>query len=344
MSVHNSVYNSDDGDDYVEDPVTLISRLDISDPLYLHPNDSTALIVVLIKLKETKNYQVWSCAMLLALEGKNKSGFIDGSCKRSNRNEVLGRQWDRVNVVGLRWILNYVSHELFLGLDDSYMQIRSSILSREVLPDVRSAYATISSEESHRVTSGSIAGSSQRNQPSAFVSNVPNRNNFQKKTRSSFKGKAVSNNNSIGPGSSSGIIDEQMSTLISVIKDNKIGKNIQANMIEENQHMTYLDNEFDNVLDISHLKIKFGHPNGTEAFISKIRNLRLYNGLILYDVLVIPEYCVTLISVHKLARDNKIFVVFVKNRCYFVNHDLNLRNVLGIGFPKGQLGGGPGGL
>ncbi|GJZ40052.1 ribonuclease H-like domain-containing protein [Tanacetum coccineum] len=223
MSVHNSVHNtllnSEHGDDYIEDPdpITLISKLDISNPLHLHPNDSTALIVVLIKLKRTENYQVWSCALLLALEGKNKTGFIDGSCKRSNTDEVLGRQWDRVNVVVLGWILNLISEKLFLvacsvetfdvmielprcvcnasegfkkhnqlmklmqflmGQDDSYMLIRSSILSREVLPDVRSVYATIFSEEFHRVAFSSVSGSSQRNQASAFVSNVPNRNNF----------------------------------------------------------------------------------------------------------------------------------------------------------------------
>ncbi|GJS87540.1 ribonuclease H-like domain-containing protein [Tanacetum coccineum] len=142
MSVHNFMHNtpvnSEHGDDYIEDPdpITLISKLDISDPLHLYPNDSTALTVVSIKLKGTENYQVWSCVMLLALEGKNKTGFIDGSFKRSNTDDVL---------------------------DDSYMLIRSSILSREVLPDVRSAYATISSEESHRVASSSVSGSSQRN-------------------------------------------------------------------------------------------------------------------------------------------------------------------------------------
>ncbi|GJS01062.1 ribonuclease H-like domain-containing protein [Tanacetum coccineum] len=88
-------------------------KLDVSHPLHLHPNDSVALTVVSVKLKGTENYQVWSCAMLLALEGKNKTRFIDGSCRRSNTDEVLRRQWDRVNVV-------------VLG---------------ETLPDVRSAYA-----------------------------------------------------------------------------------------------------------------------------------------------------------------------------------------------------------
>ncbi|GJT35508.1 ribonuclease H-like domain-containing protein [Tanacetum coccineum] len=209
---HNSPINSNHDDD-IHDPdlVTRISKLDISDPLHLRHNGTTALTVVSIKLKGNEIYQVWSCAMLLALEGKNKIGFIDGSCKISNTNEVLGKQWDRVNAIILGWILNSISEELFLGnffskrakhvweelketydklnalwkqydamielpkcvcndsegfkkhnqllklmqfimgLDDSYMQIRSSILSREVLPDVRSAYATISSEESHRV-------------------------------------------------------------------------------------------------------------------------------------------------------------------------------------------------
>ncbi|GJR41251.1 ribonuclease H-like domain-containing protein [Tanacetum coccineum] len=270
--------------------VTLISRLDVSSPLHLHTNDFTALTVMSIKLKGTENYQIWSCAMLLALEGKNKIGFIDGSCRRSNTEEVLGKQWDRRN-----------------------------------FPDVRSAYATISSEKSYRVTTGSIAGSSQRNQASAFVSNVPNRNNFQrnqnfnygprpnnvnnnrqgggpvlvcehcgfnshtidrcfkligylvdfgkKKPRQNVKGKNISNNNSVGSSSYFGFTDEQLATIFSLIKDNSVGKNVKANMVVR-------------------------HPNETEAFISKVGNLRLSNGLVLFDVLVVPEYCVTLISVH----------------------------------------------
>ncbi|GKB73453.1 ribonuclease H-like domain-containing protein [Tanacetum coccineum] len=248
MSLHNSIHNSDHGDDYIEDPgrVTLISKLDISDPLYLHPNDSTAT-VILVKLKGTKNYQVWSCAMLLALKGKNKTGFINGSCKRSNIYEVLGRQRDRVNA--------FIFEELFLGQTFQKGQnmfgknlkklMISFILSREVLPDVRTAYATISCEESHRVASGNIVGSSQRD--SAFVSNI---------------------------SSSSGFIDEQMATLIFLIKDNKNEKNVQAHMAGQ-----------------------------------------------LYDVLVIPEYCVTLISVPRLAKENKVVVAFDESRCYFLNKE-----------------------
>ncbi|GJY77788.1 ribonuclease H-like domain-containing protein [Tanacetum coccineum] len=78
----------------------------------------------------------------------------------------------------------------------------------------------------------------------------------KKKSGQNFKKQNVSNNNSVGKSSSSGFTDEQMATLISLIKDNKVGKNMQANMAGANQHMTYTDKELDNVLDISHLRIK----------------------------------------------------------------------------------------
>nr|GEV43230.1 hypothetical protein [Tanacetum cinerariifolium] len=326
--------------------------------------------------------------------------------------------------------------QFLMGLDDSYMSIRSSILSKDPLPDVKSAYAAISSEESHRVMYSSMAGTSQRSQTSAFPSNVSNRTNFQrgqtsnnnfrpnnannavprhnnsnvnmkisssglvynecgynghtsdrcfkiigypvdfgkKKNGQNFN-KKINSNNTIGSNTSSGFTDDQLSTLISLIKDNTLARNdVQANMTGTyfnnskvfndnfnkffcsnanqmsklvssgkivdsgaNQHMTNNDKELDNVHDISHLKIKVSHPNGTEAIISKIGNLMLPNGLTLVDVLVIPEYCVTLISVHKLAKDNKIFVAIDENICYFLNQDLNLKNVLGIGNQCGGL-------
>ncbi|GKC16827.1 ribonuclease H-like domain-containing protein [Tanacetum coccineum] len=47
------------------------------------------------------------------------------------------------------------------------------------------------------------------------------------KSGQNFKGKNVSNNDSVGSSSSSEFTDEQMATLISLIKYNKIGKNVQ---------------------------------------------------------------------------------------------------------------------
>nr|GEU36285.1 ribonuclease H-like domain-containing protein [Tanacetum cinerariifolium] len=75
-----SLHGYSDGDEYDNgsdvDNVTLISKLDVSHPLYVHPNDFVALTVVFVKLKGTENYQVWSYAMLLAFEGKNKLDLL----------------------------------------------------------------------------------------------------------------------------------------------------------------------------------------------------------------------------------------------------------------------------
>ncbi|KAJ0927068.1 putative retrotransposon gag domain, retrotransposon Copia-like protein [Helianthus annuus] len=112
---------------------TLISKLDISDPLYLHPSDSSALTIVSIKLKGTENYSVWSNAMKLALEAKNKYGFIDGKCVRSESDAVLASQWDKCNSVVLTWLLNSVSEELYLG------QVFSKLAS-EVWTDLKESF------------------------------------------------------------------------------------------------------------------------------------------------------------------------------------------------------------
>ncbi|GJU39658.1 ribonuclease H-like domain-containing protein [Tanacetum coccineum] len=144
--------------------------------------------------------------------------------------------------------------QFLMGLDDSYMQIRSSILSRDVLPNVRSAYATISSKE--------------------------------------------------------------------------------WSCCWANQHMTYTDKELDNVLDISHLRIKVGHPNGTEAYISKIGNLKLSNGLTLYDVMVVPELLVyfdfMFINWLKYNKDSEI----EKNDSTNAFQDVNNINFFDIEYPE----------
>ncbi|GJW19214.1 putative RNA-directed DNA polymerase [Tanacetum coccineum] len=526
MSVHGY---TDDEYEYESDGdnVTLISKLDVTSPLHLHPNDSATLTVVSIKLKGTENYQVWSCAMLLALEGKNKTGFIDGTCKRSNTDEVLGRQWDRVNAIVLGWILNSISEELFLGqifskrakhvwdelketydkvdgsvtfnlhhkinslrqngisiadyyhklnalwkqfdalvqlprctchaaedfkkhnslmklmqflmgLDDSYMQIRSNILSRDPLPDVRGAYAIISSEESHRVVSTSSVETSQRSQSSVFNSSVNNRGGNQRPPNSGnssrtnnvtrpsvsgnrrtnggpqfvcehcgFNGHTIDrcfkligypadfgkrnnnnntsnqgnqsaqnfnrrfiNNNSVGSSSSSTFTDDQLSKIISLIKDNSLnnGKGVQANMAGTifnksrffhknfkrffcsnnqmhsasvkagvivdsgaNQHLTYTDKFLVNVINISNLGIKVSHPNGTEAVITSVGDMVLGKNLTLYDVLVVPEYCVSLMSVHKVAKDSGLIIAFNKDKCFVLPQDLKEMKVLGTG-------------
>nr|XP_043630552.1 uncharacterized protein LOC122601883 [Erigeron canadensis] len=120
---------------------TKISKLDFGDPLYLHASDTVSTPLIGFKLLGTDNYKVWSCAMELALQTKNKIGFIDGTCLKSVDNLVLASQWDRCNAVVLTWILGCVSQELYLGqifskngtnvwqeLKDTYDKIDGSVI------------------------------------------------------------------------------------------------------------------------------------------------------------------------------------------------------------------------
>ncbi|GJS40583.1 reverse transcriptase domain-containing protein [Tanacetum coccineum] len=114
MSVHNSEHNSpinSDHNDDIHDSVTRISKVNISDPLHLHPNDTTTLTVVSIKLKGTKNYQ-----------------------------------WDRVNAIVLGWILNSISRDC-LRIIESKSKVRNS-RNKPVVAKVSSSTSTpgISSE------------------------------------------------------------------------------------------------------------------------------------------------------------------------------------------------------
>ncbi|WMV14947.1 hypothetical protein MTR67_008332 [Solanum verrucosum] len=54
--------------------------------------------------------------MKIALLGKNKLGFIDGSCAKSSFTRVLLKRWKRCNSIVLSWIMNVVSKELLTGI------------------------------------------------------------------------------------------------------------------------------------------------------------------------------------------------------------------------------------
>ena len=62
----------------------------------------------------------------------------------------------------------------------------------------------------------------------------------------------------------------------------------------------------DNVVDIYDISLKFKHPNGTEAKINKVDNMRLTSNVTLFGVLVVPEFSVNLLSVNKLIHDSKL--------------------------------------
>ncbi|KAJ0900510.1 putative RNA-directed DNA polymerase [Helianthus annuus] len=456
-------------------PETHVSKLDASDPLYLHPSDSSNLTIVSVKLKGSENYTIWSNAMQLALQVKNKWRFIDKSCVKSENNEVLARQWDRCNSIVLTWILNSISEELYMGnvfaklasdvwsdlketynkvdgsvvfdlyqkinsfsqngstvseyyhklnvmwgqldqilqlpacscnaakdfndfnhmiklmqflmgLDNMYQGVRTNLLMKETLPTVKEAFAVVSREESHR----NYSSGNKKNQNMAFVSKVSPPVEFKKTNKVSnqnlkcthckkvghsidkcfeiigypswMKSKGsqgrravVSNNNSVDNSEVvNTLTSDQITRLLSLLSDkssegrqscnvsgccytvfcfntglndqNKTGWIVDSGA---NQHMIKDETNLTNVVNVSEFNIKIKHPNGTSALVTKIGDLRLADKVVLKDVFVVPEYNINLISVHKLARDNKLYVGFDEHTCFI--QDLQTKKVLVTG-------------
>nr|GEV87298.1 reverse transcriptase domain-containing protein [Tanacetum cinerariifolium] len=82
-------------------------KFSFGDTLYLHPNDTGGSPVVTIKLTETKNYKMQSIAITFTLRNPNKIGFVDGSCKRDNKNPL------------------HANNEIFVGSEESHRNATS---------------------------------------------------------------------------------------------------------------------------------------------------------------------------------------------------------------------------
>ncbi|GJX89107.1 putative RNA-directed DNA polymerase [Tanacetum coccineum] len=515
--------------------VVLISNLDAGNPLHVHNSDNSSSVLVPFKLLGTENYRMWNNAMKLALQARNKYGFVDGTCLRESyaESDVLCAQWDRCNAMVLTWIMNVVSSDVYMGLvysenaadvwkelsetydkvdgsivynliqkigsvkqggstvadyyhklnslwrefdaitkvpkcvclvkcacaastelalhqqlmklmqflmglDDCYQPVRTALLTRDPLPDVKDAYATVSREESHRgipetsetidsklnATSFAVKTFNQNKRGNNNTSFNRNNNNYNRGNGSNnnrgpnpnllckncgFTGHTIErcyeligyppgykkpnapkqngfrsnfNANSDTKGSDkqpsacnspTSFTADQMQKLLNLINDSTSG-NTQSNMAGRvsffngnawfnvnfskfycgnskflvktitlgwiidsgaNQHLTTSTIGMINVVDISNLNITVGHPNGTVATISHIGDLRLSNNVILHDVLVVPGYCVSLLSVNKLIKDSKLFVGFDEDKCYI--QDLVKGITLGTGSESGGL-------
>nr|GEX83657.1 ribonuclease H-like domain-containing protein [Tanacetum cinerariifolium] len=102
-----------------------------------------------------------------------------------------------------------------------------------------------------------------------------------------------------------------------------------------NQHITNSTKNMFNIVDVIELKLTVGHPNGNLAQITHVGSSRLNNDVVLFDVLVVPEYYVTLLSVHKLIKDSKLVVTFDECKCLV--QDLKMWRVLATGSEFGGL-------
>nr|GEU75404.1 hypothetical protein [Tanacetum cinerariifolium] len=223
--------------------------------------------------------------------------------------------------------------QFLMGLDDVYQPIRSNLLTREVLPEVKDVFVILVNEESHR---GIPATTAQFNKPqdSVFVSRVndvkrsnkchtiercfeiigyplgfkrnPNLKvngsfNNNKSNNVDLKGKSVGTNDLKTTTGTLSFTHEQVVKVMNFLND-KSSSTSHANMADSsvcsffnfnsgaNQHMTNNIKNMIHVVDVTDLNPTIGHPNGTLAKITHIGNLRLNYNVILFDVLVIPEY------------------------------------------------------
>ncbi|KAF5812881.1 putative RNA-directed DNA polymerase [Helianthus annuus] len=146
---------------------------------------------------------------------------------------------------------------------------------------------------------------------------------------------------SAGPSSSATsalpFTPEQIAKLISLVGEKSEGDHERSNMGDSgaNQHMIKSDKDMFNCVDVSECGLKVGHPNGTSVNVLKIGELKLVNDVILKDVFYVPDYSVNLLSVHKLAKDNKIGVLFNENNCML--QDLRSKKILVIGRQENGL-------
>ncbi|XP_031268446.1 uncharacterized protein LOC116126906 [Pistacia vera] len=76
-----------------------LSQIDFQNSLYLHPSDTPGAVIVSQQLTGIENYSHSSRAMIVTLTGKNKIGFINGSCTKSNLDSSLHSLWETRQIV-----------------------------------------------------------------------------------------------------------------------------------------------------------------------------------------------------------------------------------------------------
>ncbi|RVX14444.1 hypothetical protein CK203_017366 [Vitis vinifera] len=127
---------------------TDFSKANLSNPYFTHHSDHPGLVLI-SKSLNGDNYSAWKRAMILALNSKNKLGFVNGSIKAPSEEidpEAHRAQQDQQKLM-----------QFLMGLNESYSAIRGQILLMNPLPSVRQAYSSISQEEKQRLLTSTNA-------------------------------------------------------------------------------------------------------------------------------------------------------------------------------------------
>lgn len=89
------------------------SKSDVSNPYFTHHSDHPGLVLV-SKSLNGDNYSGWKRAMTLALNSKNKLGFVNGSIKAPSdeADPEAYASWSRCNDMVHSWIINTLNPEI----------------------------------------------------------------------------------------------------------------------------------------------------------------------------------------------------------------------------------------
>ena len=98
-----------------QDSVRLVSD-NYDNPFYLHHNDHAGLILVTDRLATTSEFHSWRRSVRMALNVRNKLGFIDGTIPKTSFSHRYYGAWSRCNDIVATWLVNSVSKEIAQSL------------------------------------------------------------------------------------------------------------------------------------------------------------------------------------------------------------------------------------
>ncbi|GKC33455.1 ribonuclease H-like domain-containing protein [Tanacetum coccineum] len=269
-----------------------LSELNLSfgGTLYLHPNDIGGSRIVTIKLTRAENYNpdLFAGAMYA------KAAFKMWNDLKETYDKVYGSV-----VFNLTKSINSLNQN-GSTLAKYYNNLNSLWKQFDVIINLPPC-TLVSGEESHR--NATFVGATKP-ATTAFATKTFDNKRRHVSSNNAFDD-VLSNNATTDTRTNNShvsLYNEHLSRLMGCLNDNDVSY-ANAN-IAANQHMIISTKKLINVMDISNLGLTVGHPNGTQALITEIGDLKINNDITLYGVLAIPEYTVSLLYVHKIARDS----------------------------------------
>ncbi|XP_024005273.1 uncharacterized protein LOC112082191 [Eutrema salsugineum] len=81
-------------------------------PYFLHSSDHAGLVLVSDRLTTEAEFHSWRRSVQMALNVRNKLGFIDGTIPKPNEGHRDSGSWSRCNDMVATWLMNSVSKKI----------------------------------------------------------------------------------------------------------------------------------------------------------------------------------------------------------------------------------------